>query len=314
MSTAWHTLDETLRWAESPNHHLITLTDTRYPALLKRIYAPPPALMVIGNPQLLLDPQLAIVGSRQMTPYGRDIAFEFAKHLAEQGLTITSGLASGIDTQAHQGALAGKGHTIAVLGTGIDVIYPPQNRKLAEQIAEHGCLISCFPLGMRPDKTTFPQRNRIITGLSLGVLIVEAALQSGSLVSARLAMEQSREVFAIPGSIHNPMSKGCHQLLQQGAKLVQSSADILQELSAYIMPQLTDTGNPKPALAPALDIPIDPEYQAVLNEIGSDPTPIDQLVDRTQLPANVVASIVLMLEMQNLIESTTSGYLRKRQL
>ncbi len=314
MTTPWYRSEATLQWAQQPNHHLILLDDLRYPPLLKSTHNAPPALMVMGNPALLLDPQLAIVGSRQMTAYGRDIAFEFAKHLAQSGLTITSGLAAGIDTQAHQGALAGNGHTIAVLGTGIDQVYPAQNLTLAHDIAQHGCLVSCFPLGMRPDKTTFPQRNRIITGLSLGVLIVEAAMQSGSLVSARLAMEQGREVFAIPGSIHNPMSKGCHHLLQQGAKLVQSSDDIFQELQAYLhaqleLPMVTTT-------APLTDTPVaplDPDYQTVLQEISSDPLPIDIIIERTGMPSNIVSSILLMLEMQNYIESTVSGYVRRRR-
>jgi DNA processing protein len=234
-----------LKWAEREDHFLLFQDDEDYPILLKDTPGAPSMLFVKGNKEFLNEPQIALVGSRQMSAYGAENAREFAKDLAEKGLTITSGLALGIDTEAHSGALEVGGGTIAVMGTGIDKIYPAINLKLAREIGEHGCLVTEMPFGTHPDKRHFPRRNRIISGLSLGVLVVEAAMKSGSLITARFACEQNREVFAIPGSIHNPLSKGCHALLKSGAKCVESADDILIELKPWLEAQLNmaTTGN-----------------------------------------------------------------------
>jgi DNA processing protein len=234
----WEKADAALKWAEGDDHFLLFQEDEDFPIFLKDIPSSPSMLFVKGNKELLNEPQIAMVGSRQMSAYGAENAREFAKDLAQKGLTITSGLALGIDTEAHEGALEVGGGTIAVMGTGIDKIYPAINLKLAREIAEHGCLITEMPFGTHPDKKHFPRRNRIISGLSLGVLVVEAAIKSGSLITARFASEQNREVFAIPGSIHNPLSKGCHELLKNGAKCVESADDILIELKPWLEAQL----------------------------------------------------------------------------
>jgi DNA processing protein len=219
-----------LAWLSETGHHLVTWADTDYPPLLREIPAPPVVLYVIGDRQSLSHPQFAIVGSRNPTPMGRENAHAFAKTLAGAGLTITSGLALGIDGAAHRGALDAGGKTIAVVGTGLDRVYPARHRDLAHAVVQQGALVSEFPLGTPPKSENFPVRNRIISGLSLGTLVVEAAVQSGSLITARLATEQGREVFAIPGSIHSPQARGCHALIRQGAKLVETAQDILEEL------------------------------------------------------------------------------------
>ncbi|HEY9280517.1 MAG TPA: DNA-processing protein DprA [Eoetvoesiella sp.] len=235
----------TLEWLGAPNHHLITLADPAYPRSLLDIHDPPLLLYVNGNPEHLARPMISIVGARSATAAGVENAHAFAQYLAEQGWCVASGLALGIDAAAHRGALrAGQqgAGTVAILGTGIDIVYPSQNRELAHQIAQQGALISEFPLGTRAIPFQFPKRNRIVAGLSQGVLVVEAALQSGSLITARLALETGREVFAIPGSIHSPLSRGCHALIRQGAKLVESGRDIHDELG---LPKL---GFAKPSL------------------------------------------------------------------
>jgi DNA processing protein len=225
-------LEPALAWLAEPGHHLVTFTDPDYPPLLRQIPDPPLALYVLGDRACLSTPQLAVVGSRNPTPGGRENARAFARALAEAGLTITSGLALGIDGEAHRGALEADGRTIAVTGTGLDRVYPATHRALAHEIAARGALVSEFAIGSPPRAEHFPVRNRIISGLSLGTLVVEAAERSGSLISARLAGEQGREVFAIPGSIQSPLSRGCHRLIRQGAKLVETAQDILEELSA----------------------------------------------------------------------------------
>jgi DNA processing protein len=219
-----------LDWLGAPQHHLLVWSDPDYPPLLREIPDPPVMLYVMGDRRVLARPQLAIVGSRNPTPVGRENARAFAKSLAEAGLVITSGMALGIDGAAHRGALEAGGQTIAVAGTGLDRVYPPRHRDLAHDIARHGALVSEFPLGTPPRPENFPVRNRLISGLSLGTLVVEAALQSRALITARLATEQGREVLAIPGSIHSPQSRGCHALIRQGAKLVETARDILEEL------------------------------------------------------------------------------------
>ncbi|CAG0910748.1 unnamed protein product, partial [Cyprideis torosa] len=223
-----------LNWLSHDKHYILPITSEQYPSLLRAIDDPPPLIYVVGDPNLLSYPQLAVVGSRNATRAGIANAEAFSLHLASAGLGITSGLALGIDTAAHRGALKADGITLAVAGTGLDGVYPARNRSLAEEIARTGALISEFPIGTRPSPENFPRRNRIISGLSLGTLVIEAAAKSGSLITARLASEQGREVFAIPGSIHNPLARGCHQLIRQGAKLVETGDDILEELAAIL--------------------------------------------------------------------------------
>jgi DNA processing protein len=269
-----------------------------------------------------------MVGSRNPTPAGRDIAYSFAALLTQCGLTITSGLAIGIDTASHQGALDVEGTTIAVCGTGLDIVYPRANQKLADAIAERGALVSEFALGTGARKEHFPRRNRVISGLSLGTLVVEAALQSGSLITARLAAEQGREVFAIPGSINNPLASGCHRLIQNGAKLVTNSDDIVAELPALAAAlsraatgathsdkarrALSNTGQ-KPDASRNMSASLDKEYEILLDALGFEPAGVDLLVERTGLRADEVASMLLVLELARRIESYPGGlYVRAR--
>lgn len=300
--------------AEAPVHHLIGWTDTRYPALLRQIRDPPVALFVRGDPACLAAPQLAIVGSRSASAGGVEAAHAFAAHLAGCGLTITSGLALGIDAAAHAGALAAGGHTVAVLGTGPDRVYPSRNSDLAAAIAAHGALCSEFLPGVLPLRENFPRRNRIISGLAAGTLVVEARLQSGALITARCAVEQGREVFAIPGSIHNPLAKGCHKLIREGAKLVESAAHILEEL-----PELLAAGA-APATATvtlsnpsARDAESDPDYAKLLDAMGWDTLNVDTLVLRSGLTAAEVSSMLLILELQGSVQPLAGGqYQRQR--
>ena len=314
-------LEKDLIWLNFTNHHLVTFLDPDYPQLLKEIPDPPLALFVMGDRSLLVSPQLAIVGSRNPSNLGRETAQQFAHYLANVGLTITSGLALGIDAAAHQGALVAKGKTIAVCGTGLDIVYPTKHRDLAEQISQTGAIVSEFSLGTKPDPYNFPQRNRIISGLSVGTLVVEAALRSGSLITAHAALEQGREVFAIPGSIHNPLAKGCHQLIRQGAKLVETAQDILEDLGVLMgvnegrggaeavsfdataakVPQRQDPEHP---------VELDTDYQQLLDLIGYECTAVDTLVIQSGLTVEVVASMLLMLELQSLITSQPGGYVR----
>ena len=299
---------EDLRWLEAAGRHFIPWGSAQYPSLLSQLPDAPVGLYVRGNPQLLSAPQLAIVGSRNPTPAGRETARDFATHLARCDLTITSGLAQGIDTASHEGALAGGGHTIAVCGTGLDSVYPRSNAALAESIAAQGALLSEFPCGTPPIKHNFPRRNRLICGLALGTLVVEAAVRSGSLITARLAGEQGREVFAIPGSIHNPLARGCHQLIRQGAKLVETAQDILSELGP-----LAGTLQQVPRIDKTTDTsgdftsPLDKEYEILLDALGFAPAGMDLLVQRTGLKAEVVASMLLILELDGRIESYPGG-------
>lgn len=306
-------IDAGLAWAEKSGHFLVGLDDPLYPPLLKAIGNPPLLLYVQGNPALLSEPQLAIVGSRNPTPGGNEAACGFAEYLSRAGLVITSGLALGIDGAAHEGALKAKGATIAVMATGADQIYPARHRKLAERILKEGALVTEMPLGTQPLPALFPQRNRIISGLSLGTLVVEAALRSGSLITARLAMEQAREVFAIPGSIHNPLARGCHQLIRQGAKLVESVQDILEELAPQLSAALQ---NPDQPGAPNTeDVPgeLDADYRKLLEKMGFDPVSIDQLVERSGLAAQEVASMLLILELNGHISSRQGGFYQRIQ-
>lgn len=309
-------LEHARDWLELPNHHLLMLDDQRYPQLLRETVGAPLGLFVSGDPTSLNTPQLAMVGSRNPTPYGRQIAESFAKHLGQCGLSITSGLATGIDTASHRGALAGGGLTLAVCGTGLDIIYPRSSESLARDIEAQGALVSEFLPGTPPRKHHFPQRNRLISGLSLGTLVVEAAPESGSLITARLAGEQGREVFAVPGSIHSPMSKGCHELIRQGAKLVEQVQDILSELgslAATLLPtSISVTSNVIDSNSIS-QVTLDKDYKILLDALAFEPLGVDQLVHRTGLPADAVTSMLLMLELENRIESFPGGlYLRAR--
>lgn len=306
-NTDWKVVEDNLRWADQENNHILLYIDPRYPLLLQQIAAPPPLLFVQGDITMLQSYQLAIVGSRNPTPTGKDIAQQFAGYLSEVDLTITSGLALGIDAESHRGALKNKGKTIAVLGTGLDLVYPRSHRKLAAEIIEQGALISEYPLGIPPKAENFPKRNRIVSGLSLGVLVIEATLRSGSLITAHLAAEQGREVFAIPGSIYNSLSRGCHFLIRQGAKLVETIEDILEELQVF---DKSNTSPSKNNVSKQSEENLDTDYQALLNGIGFELTTIDQLVERTGFATSTIASMVLMLELRGKIVSVPGGYIR----
>jgi len=292
-------------WLQQENHHLLRLGDDAYPELLAGIAGPPVQLYVVGDPELLHLPALAIVGSRNPTSGGARNAFEFARHLGATGFCIVSGLAQGIDAAAHRGALAAGAPTIAFLGHGIDRVYPACNRDLAHEIARRGALVSEFPLGMAPNRALFPQRNRLISGISLGTIVVEAARRSGSLITARLAAEQGREVFAIPGSIHNPLSRGCHQLIRQGAKLVEAADDIVSELAPLVGHLLEEMATPVPSAVAAADA--DEEYVKLLAALGHDPVDADVLVARSGLTIEQVSSMLLILELEGKIEKLSGG-------
>jgi len=303
----WQAVDQDMQWLAEPDNHLLPVTDPRYPAQLKTIPDPPTALYVHGDPDMLSTPQIAMVGSRNPSTGGARTAHEFARHFAACGLTVTSGLAMGIDAACHQGALAAEGTTIAVTGTGLDRVYPASNRELAHQIADKGALISEFPPGTPPRPGHFPRRNRIIAGLSLGTLVVEAALKSGSLITAQQALEQSREVFAIPGSIHNPLARGCHLLIRQGAKLVETANDVLEEL-APALSQLIDADNLRSEGDPAQSSPmLDQEYQQLLDAMGFDPISTDSIIERTGIAPETISSMLLLLEMDGYISSERGG-------
>jgi DNA processing protein len=296
-----------LEWHAKPGNRIMRSQDPDYPALLLQIPAPPPLLYVHGDTSILSEPQLAMVGSRNPSASGQRTATEFARHLSAAGLIITSGLALGIDAASHQGALDTGSPTIAVMGTGLDRVYPARHRDLARQIAEQGALVSEFPVGTPPLAENFPRRNRIISGLSLGTLVVEAALRSGSLISARNAGEQGREVFAIPGSIHNPLARGCHHLIRQGAKLVETAQDVIDELGA-----LADacTGRHLPDAADeqrGQTWELDAEYLQLLDNIEFENTSVDQLVIRSRLTPAEVSSMLLQLEMSGYIVSSPGG-------
>ncbi|MEX1033973.1 MAG: DNA-processing protein DprA [Cellvibrionaceae bacterium] len=298
-----------LAWLDENQVALLTPEHSHYPSLLQNIHSRPPLLFVRGNLENLALPQLAIVGSRNPSPTGSDNAFEFARQLSRTGFVVTSGLALGIDGAAHRGALDAGGKTIAVLGTGIDQIYPHRHRRLGQQLlAEGGTLISEFPLGTSAQPGNFPRRNRIISGMSVGVLVVEAAVKSGSLITARYAMQQGREVFAIPGSIHNPLSRGCHVLLRDGATLVEQIDDLREPLQG-LLALMWDQSRPVRRQAPAEKL--DEETELVLTNLGYEPTAADTLVARTGLDIGRILSLLTMLELKGLVQQTASGYQRE---
>lgn len=300
------------QWLAGARRGLVPWGSPGYPAPLAAIEDAPLVLFLEGDPQALSLPQLAIVGSRNPTPIGRDTAQQFARHLAAAGLTITSGLALGIDAASHRGALAAGARTVAVLGCGLDTIYPRDHDGLARAIAGQGALVSELPTGTPPLKQHFPRRNRIISGLSVGTLVVEAALQSGSLITARLAAEQGREVFAIPGSIHSPLSRGCHRLIRQGAKLVETAEDIFTELGALLEGLKATAGAEVTEPERDFSTRLDKDYEILLDALGFAPAGIDTLVARTGFKADAVASMLLILELEGRIAQQPGGLFCRR--
>lgn len=294
-------------WLEVGDQHVLELGTDGYPAMLSELPDAPARLFVKGDLDVLRAPALAIVGSRNPTRGGEQNAFEFARFMAGAGFVIVSGLASGIDAAAHRGAIAAGGFTVAFLGSGVDIVYPASNRDLAHQVAANGALVSEFPLGAEPRRAYFPQRNRLISGLSLGTLVVEAARRSGSLITARLAAEQGREVFAIPGSIHNPLSRGCHRLIRDGAKLVESADDVFSELGPLAGHAL---GKAKYVAQERLDLEQerdDEEYVKLRKLLGYDPVDIDTLVSQSGLTIEQVSSMLLILELDGSVEKLSGG-------
>ena len=320
MTTLPYDDPATRAWLQAPDHHLIPLGSEDYPALLARAPDPPAALFVAGDPALLWHPQIAIVGSRNPSAGGRDNAADFARELARGGLAVTSGLADGIDAAAHRAALAAGAPTIAVIGTGIDVFYPRKHRALQEEIAARGAVVSEFPLGMPAIKDHFPRRNRIIAGLALGTLVVEASLQSGSLITARLAAEAGREVFALPGSIHNPMARGCHRLIRDGALLVEGAREIVEALA----PQAAQLGaalrerlhaHAAPRTDEAAAVPLfasDPDYEKLWRALDHEPAPLDALARRSGLTVGALSSMLLLMELEGHVAAAHGRYAKRR--
>jgi DNA processing protein len=297
-------IDKTLAWVARENNHLLTLADDAYPRLLLEIPDPPLLLYATGRIALLNQPSLAIVGSRNASAQGIAHARQFAQTLSAAGLTIVSGLALGIDTAAHEGALLDGGHTIAVIGTGADIVYPARNHALAHRIAEHGCIVSEYALGTPALPGNFPRRNRIISGLSGGTLVVEAAAQSGSLITARLAAEQGRDVYAIPGSIQSPLARGCHELIRQGARLVETAHDIVSDWHGL---PLRASASEKPAPPPASHHP----DNDLLKIIGYDPVSLNVLAVRAGLDTATMNAQLLTLELDGQVEMLAGGMVRR---
>ena len=307
-STAGKQALTALQRLDAEGWHAVTWADSHYPPLLREAPAPPPLLYVNGSVALLSRTQIAMVGSRHASPAGLETARQFGSELSRAGLIVTSGLALGIDAACHQGALQAGSPTIAVVGTGLDSVYPRRHAALAQQIADHGAIVSEFPLGTPPNAKHFPQRNRIISGLSLGVLVVEAALRSGSLITARYALEQNREVFAIPGSINSPVSKGCNALIQQGAKLVETTADVLTELPAMAV----NTAAQQPTVTAANPLQGQETAQQILAAVGFEPTGTDKIIARSGLPVAAVLATLMQLELLGLIAECPGGFSRLR--
>jgi DNA processing protein len=316
-----------LEWLSRPGHHLLCWNDEAYPTLLRRINDPPAALFIDGDPGCLWQPQIAVIGSRNPTPGGLDHARDFAGTLAAQGMTITSGLASGIDAAAHTAALDTGALTIAVNGTGLDRVYPNSSGGVARRIRSQGAMVSELPLGSPPRRQHFPSRNRIISGLSLAVLVIEAGLNSGTLITARKAAEQGRDVFALPGSLHNPMAKGCHRLIREGARLVEKTADIMQELGPIAAElqmdiqhqlELPDQNSKPSAIHPETsahgnDLLADPDYRKLWDVLAYDAKPMDLIIEQSGLSAREISSMLLMMELQGLVIKQGVGrYLRAR--
>jgi len=294
-------VQRSIHWLREPGNQMLTLGDQRYPRALLEIADPPLLLFVKGRVDLLNQPALALVGSRSATPRGIQDAESFAQVLSDAGLAIVSGLALGIDSAAHRGGLSGASSSVAVVGTGLDKVYPARNRELAHQLAVEGALVSEFPLGTSPLAANFPRRNRVISGLARGCLVVEAALHSGSLITARQALEQGREVFAIPGSIHSPLSKGCHWLIKQGAKLVETAQDVLDELGM----------GPGPAPGDDAGAPLQPHEFEVLTAMGFEPVDADTIGHRVGLTPDAISTILLKLELDGHLTRLPGGLLQR---
>jgi len=292
-------IDAALQWIAEPNHHFVVRGSPAYPERLSEIPDPPLALYVQGRFELLGAPSLAIVGSRNATTQGMRDAEAFAQAISDAGLAVVSGLALGIDAAAHRGGLRGQGSSLAVMGTGADRIYPPRNRELAHELASSGALVSEFPLGTPPRPGNFPSRNRLISGLALGVLVVEAAMESGSLITARRAVAQGRDVFAIPGSIHTPLSKGCHQLIKDGAKLVECAEDILDELR---VPH-ADSRRTRDSHGESGD--------QLLDAMGGTPMSLDDIARRTGQAASAIAARLTHLQIEGRIAAIAGGFYQR---
>ena len=317
------TMAQSQVWLAAADHHLLGWHDPDYPALLRRIASPPLVLFVAGDPACLWHPSVAVVGSRSPSAGGRDNAHDFAHALATSGLAVTSGLAAGIDTAAHEGTLAAGGLTIAVLGTGADVPYPRANARLHRRIIEHrGAIVSEHPPGTQARREHFPARNRILAGLSLGTLVIEAAERSGALITARLASESGRDVFAVPGSIHNPLARGCHRLIRDGAGLVETADEVIAaigplaaELAEALRGRLaapTSAATTIAGAAAAAGDAADPDYQRLWQGLGFDPTGMDRLVSRTGLTAAELSSMLLVMELEGRVAVEHGRYSRKR--
>ena len=307
-------LDADLAWLGRPGHRLLRCDEDDFPPQLETIPQPPAALFVAGDPAVLLGPQIAIVGARSATTQGLANARDFARTFSRAGLTVTSGMADGIDGAAHAAALEAEGNTVAVVGTGPDLVYPRKHRDLAAKIVEHGAIVSEFPPGTEARPDHFPRRNRLIAGLSLGTLVVEAGLQSGSLITARLAAEAGREVFALPGSIHNPLAKGCHRLLREGARLVETADEVIEALApaaqaqgAGLRARLAAPAAPAAARSAGDARGRDPDYVSLLAALGDTPASLDELAGRTRLAPAALSSMLLLLELEGVVGPAVNG-------
>lgn len=307
-------LDADIAWLAEAGHCLLRCTEADFPPQLETIASPPAALFVAGDPALLLMPQVAIVGARSATAPGLATARDFARAFSRAGLVVTSGMADGIDGAAHAGALEAEAATIAVVGTGPDMVYPRKHRELAAKIIKSGAIVSEFPPGTEARPDHFPRRNRLIAGLALGTLVIEAGLQSGSLITARLAAEAGREVFALPGSIHNPLAKGCHRLIREGARLIETAAEVIEALSpgaqalgADLKARLDAADAPASASIVAAGRSQDPDYTALLAALEDAPVTLDELVERTGLGAAAVSSMLLLLELEGSVAPAGNG-------
>ena len=306
--------DADAAWLQQPGHHLLAWTSADYPPLLRDIASAPAALLISGDPTLLWTPQIAIVGARSASASGLANARNFARAFVQAGNVVTSGLAEGVDGAAHGAALDAGGATIAVLGTGPDVVYPRRHRELADRIATHGALVSEFPPGSAGKPENFPRRNRIISGLSLGTLVIEAGLNSGSLITARLAAEQGREVFALPGSIHSPLARGCHRLIRDGAMLIETADEVLEQLRGvgarladHLRERLGHGAPAQSAAAGAAAAAGDPDYARLLAALDHAPAAVDELAQRTGLSAAALSSMLLLLELDGIVAPTAGG-------
>lgn len=296
--------DRELAWSKQSRQHIVAYASEHYPAQLAEIPDPPPHLYIKGDLDIISRPQLGMVGSRNPTVTGRETARNFARAISRDGLVITSGLAAGIDYECHKGALDVSRATIAVAGTGLDIVYPSRHTEIAQEITENGAMVSEFPLGCQPAARNFPKRNRIISGLSVGVLVVEATQKSGSLITARMANEQGRDVFAIPGSIHSPQSKGCHSLIKQGAKLVECTDDIFSELSLF---EAVSPSQAELFPSPNSDTPNNQAHHVLLEFIGFESTSIDTIIERSGIDASKVSTFVTLLELDGRISAAPGG-------